>query len=208
MNLNNEIYWHIKLANTPQDEWFIGNRFNWNGRVNKCWRDLFSFPFKFQNNGSQRSLLEVSANILRSNGNGLSNQEYINDLKNIQDLSIYYHYKQLSMVRELVLEDFRRRSCPYLPSRMNCVWFIAPDLNCANFWIQQLGAAKKGFQIFEVRLNGLGHFASNKHIALDILNIEEHEKLASYYWAPNQPFGFDSELIFNGQIEILKLVHI
>ena len=193
MNLNNVIYWHIKLANTQPNEWTVGNTFNWNRRVNKCWQDLYSFPFKLQNNGFQRSLLEVSNNILLSNVNGLS---------------IHYHYKQFSMIRELILEDFRRRNFPYLPSRMNCIWFFTPDLNCANYWIQQLGAYQKGFQIFEVRLNGTGHLASSRHIALDILNIEEHERMASYYWTPNQPEEINSELIFDGQIEILRLIRL
>ncbi len=106
------------------------------------------------------------------------------------------------ILREVILENHRKEYYPNLPSRANCIWVC--ENTSIDFWIKSLQI--KDFEIFKLRLTGASHRASEKNLISDVLNFCQYSKMAQEYWSPNQDSGLDSEIIFDGQIEVLEIL--
>lgn len=195
MKITNETYYHIKIAQSPDEGWSVGNKLNWNkNRKNYFWELLNRIDIRmpFQNQlGTYRQANDIF--------NGMSasqKSEYAPSFKHFTDFALN---KQSTMIRELVFENYRKLNYPSCPSRQSCVWFCTE--NSIAYWIKALQSPN--FSIFKVKLNGEGHFGRDKDLYVDVFNISQYEAMAKEYWKPNQKIEEDTELIFNGEIEII-----
>jgi hypothetical protein len=62
-------------------------------------------------------------------------------------LDVAEHF--VKYVRELILEDVRKREFPHLPSRQRCIWLI-PTLDGVRYWINRLGITGN-YQVLRIR---------------------------------------------------------
>jgi hypothetical protein len=195
MELNKQVFYHIKKKNSCTNDWCVGNEFDWNSRANEFIKNLYEMDLRMPTdigNISYRKAVEY----LMSKDVDYRNQKLFN----------YYNFgnfalnKTSMILREVIIENHRKEYYPNLPSRANCIWVC--EKTSIDYWVKSLQIQE--YELFKLRLTGSSHQASEKNLISDVLNFCQYSNMAEEYWKQNQSCGLDSEIIFDGHIEILE----
>ena len=197
MKLNNRVYYHIKRANTPSEDWKVSNTFNWNSRKNNFVKEIFDVDLKMQFRGDKMSYRNANDRLL-----GLSSREKDNHLFDFYNFGSFALNKTSMMLREVIFENYRIENCQHLPSRHSSLWVC--NQNSIDYWCKALQI--NSYDIYKVRLTGISHKASEKNLYSDVINVNQHLEMAKKYWSENQPDLLDTEIIFDGIIEVVEKI--
>lgn len=132
--------------------------------------------------------------------------------KTIEDLSAAeknmlksYVYESCAIVRELVLENYRLKNCPDLPSRLKCL-FCCKTFQQAQKWVPILKRMNKSGSVKIVELEADGQiFEADGNLMLrNTLSVFDKENIAENYWKNKMPI-VERELLFVGEAKVLKV---
>jgi hypothetical protein len=107
-------------------------------------------------------------------------------------------------LREMILEELRRETYSFAPSRRTCMWLI--DEKCIGFWQNWFGKAKH--KLYKVSCSGNAHKGSSKYLDSDSMTYDEYRRNAEAYWTSLDCDDDDHEYIFVGKVKIIEEVGI
>ncbi|WP_186755964.1 DUF2441 domain-containing protein [Echinicola salinicaeni] len=197
MKIENKEFFHLKRSATITKEWELGNKFHWNSRPNNFSKNIFSMDLRFPQVKDKVPYRTAYENLLK-----------LPDSEKNKRLYSYFHFtnfalnKTSMMLREIVLENYRKENCPHLPSRHNAIWICQKE--GVEYWKNALQTDNT--VTYKIRLNGEMHVASEKSLYSDVQNVNQYLEQAELYWTPNQKWTIDAEGIFDGEIEILEKI--
>lgn len=140
--------------------------------------------------------------------------EQLNRVKDIYESPKKYENAELEYpiivaLRELALEEVRRKKYPEYPSRMSCL-YVSETLPESEQWADYfLRLGRPTFQIVRVRITGKRFIGDAIKCFDATISKEENLKLAEKYWKngenpPNEPPI--REFLVSGDIEIIEIV--
>ena len=135
----------------------------------------------------------------------LQRQNSFDDKKVIKLLSQASAESDL-IIRELALEDARKKIAPRAPSRLRCMFLTSTKENVlttlSHFSVYTVG---KFFQGVSVKLNGR-IFVAQKSIGRAGKSYQEYYNLAKNYWRQKSSYQNDpDEILFVGDEEIVEV---
>ncbi|WP_282156324.1 DUF2441 domain-containing protein [Cytobacillus gottheilii] len=107
----------------------------------------------------------------------------------------------LKMNREIVLEEVRRESFPYLPSRYNCLWLLPNNFQAIEFWCKELEHPGK---LLKLNVKGNIHSVNQKHLTTGLFNLKQLREMAINYWEGTKHGDnpAEEEILFTGEITV------
>ncbi|WP_312285910.1 DUF2441 domain-containing protein [Chryseobacterium gleum] len=196
MEVKDEIFYHIQKKGSYGNEWVIKNKFYWNSRPNKFIETLFGIDLRIP----YQNKMVPYRQAYEKNFTGFIKSDNM-ELINFFNFSNFALNKNSMMLRELILENYRKDNFPELPSRYNSIWVCKEDN--LDYWIKALQI--NDYNVFQLKLTGVMHISTEKSLYSDVLNVHQYQELAKKYWSQDQVWENDSEALFDGLIEIITI---
>lgn len=202
MNVENKKMYHIHTSNKYDDIWTIGNEITIDDNfLSYFYESLLNFTGRVPViGGGEESFASVIKGYLKHN---LDNETYIKLLKEASNMLSKFQMSR----RELVLENYRKKFFPNLPSRKNSIWLC--DEKSLEFWKSklELNNTKK---LFEVSATGNLFESSDNLLPDDNSSINEGFSQCERYWNPEKDKIDETcrEYLFQGKIKILRKIDI
>ena len=197
MQIENEIFYHIKKDDLKIEEWEENNEIDWTNRKNNFIETIFGLDLNMPFQGTKMSYRKANEELYK-----IPEAQRNEHLFQFYNFGNYALNKTSMMLRELVLEEYRSKNCQHLPSRLNCIW-LCKETNI-EYWIKALQI--QTYKIYKVQITGNAHIASESNLYSDVMNINQYREMAKQYWDETQTFSVDSEIIFEGKIKVLEKI--
>lgn len=186
--------YHIHKKNNKDELWKVGNEIEVGNENN----NFINFSFNFNSLILLENQIYPFANVCDYyiKTNDIGNQ--INLLKTAKDFINEYQI----LIRELGMEEIRRKFYPHLPSRQKCIWLCGKKQ--IDYWKNFILG---DFEIFEVEVFGKTFKSRNSLIPLpsDSYNTIL-EKSHSYWSEKNDVENEDDEYLYVGKIKIISKI--
>jgi Protein of unknown function (DUF2441) len=196
MEVKEELFYHIQKKGIYGNEWTVENKFYWNSRPNKFIETLFGMDLRIP----YQNKMVPYRQAYKKNFNGFIKRDNA-ELINFFNFANFALNRNSMMLRELILENYRKDNFPELPSRYNSIWVCKE--NNLDYWIKALQI--NDYNIFQLKLTGVMHISTEKSLYSDVLNVHQYQELAKKYWSQEQGWENDSEGLFDGLIEIISI---
>ena len=201
MKVNNRHMYHFRPIGYYDDVWKVGNEFvvddTFESHIKRitCMNDTLIHVGEF--NGTLATILERHRD-----------KEY----KYLSNNEARFLFGQLEriikneniMVRELALEDFRKKYCPELPSRFNSIWVTGKQ--SIKHWERIFQKDPKySRELLELELTGNLFKSSEDFLPDDGVSYQQSYDEAERYWKPDFTGKYDPkkvEYLFQGQVRV------
>ena len=112
-------------------------------------------------------------------------------------------------MREVKLEEYRRKNHPELPSRLHSIWFTDPS--CLKFWEEDLhkNNNKGNLTLYKLQVNGNVFKSRSFYLPRTYFTEKQMYDQAKFYWEPQMDSNmdyYDVEYLFQGKVKILEKV--
>lgn len=196
MEIDNLELFHIAKQPSNYQPWAEGDEIDWGNRDNLFTRNLFSSDLRYPDpTHGPTSYRKAYESLLQK-----SLAEKNSQLFSYFDFSNYALNKTSMMLREIVLESYRKNHKPELPSRWNCIWLCSGE--GVDYWVNALQISD--YKVYRVQVSGACHVSLDEHLYSDILNVDQYFEMAQRYWKGQASISPDSEIIFNGKLTVLE----
>lgn len=129
-----------------------------------------------------------------------------NDIYSIAHILEYYDVT----IKELALEEVRKKYFPNLPSRLHCMYLsINKDISLHNIKSMANNREKNGkfFQVVAVKLNGIIFKAGKVYVNREAKSYEYYTEKAKKYWSQKGLKDEEiKEVLFEGTAEIVEIL--
>lgn len=124
------------------------------------------------------------------------------------DINQLDHHTKVA-IRELALEEVRKKKFPNLPSRLSCL-YVSETLQEAESWSSYfVSLGRPTYAIVKLKITGAVFKADAKNCFTPTLNRQQNLELAEHYWL-NLPNPDNSEpiheILASGDIEVVEIV--
>lgn len=188
---NGKIFYHIHKCGIHDDDWQIGKVLETN--QNEFTKFSFDFaPYIDIYNQTNVPLI-----------NAIEYAQEIKDIKGqimlLSEAKSCINEYQI-LIRELVLEDIRRRKFENLPSRHNCIYLCREDQ--IEYWEKHLRS--QNYVIYKIEIYGEPFKSRDKLLPKPHESYNSICKQANIYWQYNNSKNFeDDEYLYEGKFKIL-----
>ena len=200
MYVTNKQMYHFKNNNHYNEIWQPGNEITIDDNYLSAFYQncLYSTPSVITKDNKEVTFYKIIDNYLKEEQNS---ETYIRLLKEASIILKNY----ANTKRELVLEEYRKKFYPNLPSRKNSIWLATEKQ--LDFWEKTLLLKETKGKLFKVEVTGNLFKSSDLYIPDDELSVKEIYEYAEKYWNPNLT-NIDeekTEYLFQGNLKILTL---
>ena len=191
MKVNNEIYYHANSG----EELNVGDVLIFNKDThNKMYDEVYKSEFKLD---------EIDANEL------LINKKKNKDTKfTIEEFETILNTvnNDAFVMRELALEEVRKKKYPNYPSRLNCLYVTKEKEDAIN-WSNILKRNKKECkQVLTLECTGELFIGDGNLMKRQNLSYKKHLEIADRYW--NNTINENLEYLFYGEAKVIDIYNI
>jgi len=210
MHVNNRHMYHFHPEGCYDDVWKIGNSFTVDDKWESIFKKLtFNCSEIVQGRENDIYIARYIVDILKEDLKNLSHEDLIVTLriaaKTIQNRSM--------ALREIALEEYRRKNCPELPSRFSSIWVT--NKAGIKFWEEMFthdkySGAKESRELLELELTGNLFKSSDEFLPQNGVSYKKCLEAAEMYWNPDFSKEHDRskvEYLFQGNVRVLKKIN-
>ena len=204
MEVNNKIMYHFNNG-IYSDIWQVGNDIDTTDKnfISNFYNFILNFSTSIcVNNDSKKELLPLEVAIDEYLKENKDKQTYI---KLLEIASGFLKNFELSK-RELVLEEYRKKYHPNLPSRTKCIWLC--EKKQLLYWKNKLNIGSKKGSLFKVSVTGNLFKSSDQFLPNKEMSILQIYENAKKYWNPDFSVIDERkiEYLFDGKVKILQKI--
>ncbi|MBU1143780.1 MAG: DUF2441 domain-containing protein [Firmicutes bacterium] len=134
----------------------------------------------------------------------VKSHDIINDTRRKQ----YIEKEFGQLIRELCLEEIRKKEYDEYPSRQKSL-FCIPNYQGVDYWFKVLINGKKNYQLVELLLDGKFFIGDARFLQGYIKDIENYYRYVAQYWKyPLEAPSIESEIIFQGVAQCIRIIKI
>ncbi len=204
MEVNNKIMYHFNNG-IYSDIWQVGNDIDTTDKnfISNFYNFILNFSTSIcVNNDDKKELLPLEVLIDKYLKENYDKQAYIELL---EIASGFLKNFELSK-RELVLEEYRKKYYPNLPSRKKCIWLC--ETKQLLYWKNKLDIESKKGSLFKVSVTGNLFKSSDQFLPNKEMSILQIYENAKKYWDPDFSVIDEKkiEYLFDGRVKILQKI--
>ena len=180
------IMYHIHKKGIMDEKWQVGEVVHIK-KYNDFWKFCLEYKTPIYRTDKEQTLLEM-----------------VNVSKETLDIMANAIMEYKILIREITMENARKKINYKLPSRQKCIWLIRKDQ--IEYWKKHIGV--KEFEIFEVDVNQDKLFKSRDSLLpkLDEKYGDILEKAKNYWKYSSNINNEDDEYLYCGDVKVIRKI--